>query len=143
LAAGVPRSFDSANDLRIASGQANPAPANGLPQGTVTGMEREGAVLRPPQAVLDPASRPGAPVAPATPVSGGRGGSYEQLQTQLAARGVTWQRLECTGENEDWKFSCSVPNRQNPNLRRTYEAHAREALAAIQAVLDQMDKDKN
>jgi hypothetical protein len=42
-----------------------------------------------------------------------------------------------TGE---WQFSCSIPNRQNPNVNRQYRATAATELAAIQAVLDQIDK---
>jgi hypothetical protein len=54
---------------------------------------------------------------------------------------VLWQRLEMTGDNAGWKYSCSLPNRQNPKLRRTYEAKAGDPVAAIRAVLDQLDKE--
>lgn len=77
------------------------------------------------------------------PFNGPRNSSYEQAQAQLAARGVIWQRLESAGDTGEWKFSCSIPSRQNPNIRRTYEGRARDALGAIQAVLEQMDKDQN
>jgi hypothetical protein len=70
---------------------------------------------------------------------GGRVGSYEQAQQLLRARGVTWQRLETSGEDGEWHFWCSIPNPQNPSVHRAYEARARGELAAIQAVLDQID----
>ncbi len=68
--------------------------------------------------------------------------TYEQAQERLAARGVAWQRLETGGEQGEWKFSCSIPNRQNPNVSRTYEARACDFLTAIRAVLDQIDKEQ-
>jgi hypothetical protein len=67
--------------------------------------------------------------------------SYEQAQAQLAAHGVTWQRLETTGDNS-WKFSCSVPNPQNKFISRTYEGQARDYLSAMRAVLDQIAKER-
>jgi hypothetical protein len=89
-------------------------------------------------------------VPPAGPVAtpgfaltgGGRATTYEQAQALLAARGVKVQRLESTGENGEWKFICSVPNRQNPQISRTYEARATDPIAAVRAVLDQLDKDQ-
>jgi hypothetical protein len=65
--------------------------------------------------------------------------SYEQGQQLLRARGVTWQRLETSGEDGEWHFWCSIPNPQNPGVHRTYEARARGELPAMQAVLDQID----
>jgi hypothetical protein len=59
----------------------------------------------------------------------------------LAARGIIWQRLE-TGANGEWKFTCSVPNRQNPRVRRTYEARGTDPVTAVRAALDQIDKDQ-
>jgi hypothetical protein len=67
--------------------------------------------------------------------------SYEQARAQLQARNVAWFRLE-TGEPSGYKFSCSIPNRQNRNLSRTFEAQAQTELAAIQAVLEQIDKEQ-
>ena len=66
--------------------------------------------------------------------------TYEQAQAILAARGVSWQRLE--GDQGKWKFSCSIPNPQNRNISRTYEARDADHLAAIQAVLDQISKER-
>jgi hypothetical protein len=81
-----------------------------------------------------------APVASSTSAPGGEY-SYEQLQTLLAARGVAMQKLETVGDRGEWKFSCAIPNRQMPNLRRNYEAQAigPYGLAAMRAVLDRID----
>lgn len=67
--------------------------------------------------------------------------SYEQAQSYLASQGVTWQRLETWGDKGEWKFSCSIPNKQNQYISRNYEAKAPDYLAAIQAVVEQMQKD--
>jgi hypothetical protein len=78
---------------------------------------------------------------PVTPTNA-RPLTYEQAQALLSARGVTWQRLEAGTEPGEWHFSCSVPNRQNPHIRRVYEARAGHAIAAMQAVLEQMDREQ-
>jgi hypothetical protein len=72
---------------------------------------------------------------------GSKLGSFEQARSQLQVRNVTWWRLETT-EPGTFKFSCSVPNRQNRQLSRTHEAQASSELAAIQAVLDQIDRER-
>lgn len=89
---------------------------------------------RPPEPVFQPVSR-----ASASPVPASRS-TYEQIQAQLTARGVKWQRQETWGDT-GWKFSCSVPNKQNPFISRTYEAQAPTYLAAVQAVLEQIDRE--
>ena len=53
-----------------------------------------------------------------------------------------WQRLDTVGDNGGWKYSCSVPNRQNPTIRRTYEATAGDPVAAVRAVLDQLSQEQ-
>jgi hypothetical protein len=67
--------------------------------------------------------------------------TYEDALSQLRARGVAWQRLEQLPAGEGWRFSCSLPNAQNPRLQHRYEARAPEYLAAVQSVLDQIDKE--
>jgi hypothetical protein len=68
--------------------------------------------------------------------------TFEQAQALLRAHGVVWQRLETASATADWKFSCWVVNRQNPNLHQTYEAVAQEPLAALRAVLDKIDAEQ-
>jgi hypothetical protein len=65
---------------------------------------------------------------------------YDQLQGQLKARGVAWQRQETW--KDGFKFTCQIPNPANPHVHRTYEATAGDYLAAIQAVLEQMDRER-
>jgi hypothetical protein len=143
LASGIGRPILNNADMRIASTPT--AGADGW-----TGQDRStqgtgnGAVLRQPEVGVQPvAQQTPAPNSPATPPPRGSGiANYEQAQGQLAARGVIWQRLETSGDNGEWRFSCSLPNPNNPRLRRTYEGRARDFLSAIQAVLDQIDRDK-
>src|SRR5947199_151609 len=51
---------------------------------------------------------PGAPTPPppaaTAPAGALENATFEQLQAMLAARGVTWQRLEAEGEAGRWKF---------------------------------------
>jgi hypothetical protein len=102
-----------------------------------------GAQLRPPEPIAEPAPRQ-----ELTPVSSpgssrdNRITTYEQAQDLIKSHGVVWQRLEMVAETGEWKYSCSIPNRQNPTIRRTYEARASDSLSAIRAVLEQLDKDQ-
>jgi hypothetical protein len=141
LAGGTGQSLDGSHDpLRIADPQ-----AGGAWKGSQTGV-----VLNRPELAPDPVRPSNVVAPPAGPVAapgialtaGGRAITYEQAQALLAARGVKVQRLESTGENGEWKFTCSVPNRQNPQISRTYEARATDPIAAVRAVLDQLDKDQ-
>lgn len=121
--------------------------------GQTKGKAPEGAILGAPQPIKPvadarkdplPASGgivPVAAVPPSSPPAASpRIYSYDQAMSVLTARGVIWRRLENTSEG--WKFSCSVPNRTNPTINRTYEAQAGTDLAAIQAVIDQMDREQ-
>lgn len=82
------------------------------------------------------------PVAAVQPVAGGD--SYEQLQAQLDARGVTMRRLETVGDQGEWRFICAVPQPGSPNTRRTYEGRAvgGHGLTAIRVVLEQIDRER-
>jgi hypothetical protein len=139
--AGLQRPADG-GDLRIAS----PRPANDAwaVQPVAAPAPKTGAVLSPPQASVD--SPPQGTTSPPPPPAGVTGAaaiaSYDQAQAELKARGVLWQRLEVVGDTGAWKFTCSVPNRQTPRLRRTYEVTAKDYLSAIHAAIDQIDHDK-
>jgi hypothetical protein len=107
-----------------------------------------GAVLQNPEPVAGsvthsaPAATPMAPpTPPPMPVPSGPIMSYEQAQLVLQSHGVTWQRLETWGDKGQWKFSCSIPNKQNPAIARNFEARANAPIDAIKAVLDQFGKD--
>src|SRR5262249_8021581 len=68
--------------------------------------------------------------------------SLEQAQAALDRYSVRWQRLERT-QTGDWKFSCSVPDRQDPSKSRTYVAEAATQLGAYQAALERMNREMN
>ncbi len=62
--------------------------------------------------------------------------TFEEAQQFLAARGVKWQELKNTGENE-WVFACSISTKNSTSVR-TYEARDRYGLIAMQKVIDQI-----
>jgi hypothetical protein len=72
------------------------------------------------------------------------GGGADPALELLKARGVTWYRVEAAPDNSgDFQFSCSVPNPNNPNIRRMYEAYGHDQRSAMLAVLAQMDQEKH
>jgi hypothetical protein len=142
LAGGTGQSLDGSHDpLRIG----DPQPGGGAWKGSQTGV-----VLNRPEPAVDAAPRSNLPPLPGPPptipgyalTAGARTMTYEQGQALLSARGVKVQRLESTGENNEWRFTCAVPNRQNPQISRTYEARAADPVAAVRAMLDQLDKEQ-
>ena len=139
LASVNPRPLDGSHDLRIPD-SANPSTAAGgfVPSGTQLQQPVMGAPLTQGFA---PVSRQGQNVA-SPGASTAANLSYEEAQGRLAARGVTWQRLESWGDQGDWKFTCSIPNKQNPYISRTYEAEAHDPLSAVHGVLDQIEHDQ-
>ncbi|MBL8798106.1 MAG: hypothetical protein JNM56_29685 [Planctomycetia bacterium] len=135
VAAGPAKPLDPTRDLRIdnvtpmVQPVSRQVPYGRDPQGSA------GATLQ------QPVSATGAPgVAAPIPITN-RLSTYEQAQMLLQARQIKWQRLEMVGTGGEWKFSCSAPSRQNPASSRTYEARAATYLAAMQAVLDQMERE--
>lgn len=133
--AGV-RTLDPGRDLRIGSGTGAAPSGSAAPvalmQPQPVGGSSPGAAAPPP---------PTTP-APIIPASGQRMVSpFEDARAQLLARGVVWMRLDTSIESGESKFVCSIPNKQNPSLRRTYEAVAKDDLAAIRAVLEKIDKE--
>jgi hypothetical protein len=69
--------------------------------------------------------------------------TYEQLQQQLQARGVTWQQLKTSGGSGEWAFSCAIPDPRERGVERNYVGKAAGAygLAAIKAALAEIDAD--
>lgn len=125
--AALAPSLNTAEDLRIGS-KPDPPPAP-PPAPLFAGPAR-------------PVSRP-LPSPSGVVQAGGSGvTTYEQAQAILAARGVKWQRLETWGDSGEWKFTCSIPNRQNEFISRTYEGRADNYLAAVQAVLEQIQNER-
>lgn len=148
LAAGTPANFDRSQELRIGNAPAapSPGPLTSLPPpGPPTGPPppapavtlQQPAAPGPAPAWQDSAITPTAAVAAPPQAS-----NYEQLRQLLLARGVTYMRLETWGNQGGWKFTCSLLNPHDPGKMRTYEAEAQQDVAAMQAVLDQMDKER-
>jgi hypothetical protein len=150
LAGGAFQPLDPTRDLRIGDSKPNATPDNW--RGPTTAA---GATLNAPQPANDArssgqmVSQPKAtarseirPVSSLVQAAGSHGASTDALMALLQARGVTFQRLETSGDNLEWKYSCSVPNPANPNIRRTYEARGRDPRSAMAAVLKQMDQEQ-
>jgi hypothetical protein len=145
LASGRPSPFDRSRDLQINDG---PRPPQGSGWATPTGVSPSngsGVMLRPPEPVSNPSSLPGAITPPAPPpgpsfAPGSASTTLEQVQAQLQARGVLWQKPEAIAGG-DWKFTCAIRHPQHPNQQRTYQAQGRDLLEAMQAVLQRMDGD--
>jgi hypothetical protein len=136
LASGPARPLD--NGMRIGGDPqpiASPPTSTPSPAGMSAGW---GAVLQNPEPAAGSMAR-SAPAHPTPPPSSNS--SYEQAQDVLRLHGVTWQRLETWGDKGEWKFTCSVPNKQNPAIARNYEARANTPIDAIHAVLDKLDKE--
>jgi hypothetical protein len=139
LASVNPRPLDGSHDLRITDPVGTPgAGAQGIGP-SATQLQQP---VMTPTSGFAPVSRQGQlPVNPGgTPATSNL--TYEETQARLKARGVVWQRLETWGDQGDWKFTCSIPNRQNPYISRTYEADARDPLSALHSVLDQIEHDQ-
>ncbi len=138
------------NPTPVAPGTSTPGwPQTGSPPPSTSGLqspEAAGSAGR-----LTPVATPPGPTVPycltsgggASPGSAGGTDPYLQLQEMLRARGVTWQWLETVGNAGEWRFRCAIPNPQNRNLRRTYEARAvgDGGLAAIRAVIERIDRE--
>jgi hypothetical protein len=143
LAAGGFQPLDPTRDLRIGNGDSR------TPEGgTRVPVAGSTAVLNPPKSTTDRAptglltSDPKANSS-IQPVGAASGGSNDAVLELLKARGVTWYRVEASPENtSEFKFSCSVPNPNNPNVRRMYEAHGPDQRSAMLAVLKQMDEER-
>jgi hypothetical protein len=144
-----PAALTSAGELRLSDVPPGPAGGARAVLNAPRPLENDGKLTAAP----GPGATP-APPAPGVTLAGGpqpalAGGpvtletaNFEQLQAMLAARNVTWQRLEVSGEGGEWKFSCAIPNRQNPSMRRNYEARAvgPYGLPAIRAAILEIDR---
>lgn len=63
---------------------------------------------------------------------------YQSLQKELVRKGVIFQRLEMTNAN-DWRFTCTVADQQNPSLRRNFDHRGKTDVEVMRAVLDEID----
>jgi hypothetical protein len=80
---------------------------------------------------------------PITP-AGGVGAAISTIDQALATlelHGVKGLRLEQERDTGQWRCTCSIPDRQNPSQKHTYDTLNADALSALRAVLDQIDRD--
>jgi hypothetical protein len=80
---------------------------------------------------------------PLTPTAN-RIDTYQSAQDALTARGVTWQRLETLGDQGEWRFMCSIPDRKSPNVLNKYEAQAvgEHGVAAMRLAIQKIDDEQ-
>jgi hypothetical protein len=143
LAGGAFQPLDPTRDLHIGNGDSKTAVGSNAtlnPPQPITDHTQPGQLTSGPRAGL-----PGDNRSPSSiqPVGAASGGSTDAVLELLKARGVTWYRVEPSPDNSgDFKFSCSVPNPSNPNIRRMYEAQGQDQRTAMLAVLAQMDQER-
>ncbi len=145
LAANTPRPLDSSHDLRIGGPRGSSGSDAWAGQPPTSPGQAGGAVLQRPEMNVEPASRVEAvaPVSPASlPNTSSAPATIEQAQAQLKARGIVYQQSTFINETGQWEFRCALPSRQNPRTRRSYIGTGPDALSAMRAVLEQIDKDQ-
>jgi hypothetical protein len=59
----------------------------------------------------------------------------------LDQRGMKGFRLEMLRETGQWRCSCSIPTRQNPTIKQTYDTTAADPQAALRAVVEQVERE--
>jgi hypothetical protein len=139
-------SLDPNRSLQIGLGPPQPVPASETGGGEWKGpsSRSEGAAFKPDRPEPPPpTARSAGPFATTSFGSvSSRVATFEQAQAQLTSRRVTGQRLEMWGDEGEWKFSCRIPRPENPNIARTYEARAPDPIAAMRAVIEQIDRER-
>jgi hypothetical protein len=138
-----PAAMDPAHDLRIADTPRASAPDYRAAQGA--GGWSGSALQKPEPVNSNPTdgTRPSpvpmirSPAAAATSAPPGPAATYEQARAQLEARSVSWSKLE--QDQDQWQFTCSVPNSQNPSVSKTYVGKASTPLDAMRVVLKEID----
>jgi hypothetical protein len=152
LAAGAPRPLDNGQDLRIGSpigsagndGWARQGSGSSNQDSEIRRMaDSSGVLLQPPQLIAEPP--PKRDLVPVSNPGALRGSSatvttFEQAEKELKARGALLQRLQVVAQSGEWTCRCSMPNPQNPRIQRTYEATRSDPVAAMRAVLEELDK---
>ncbi len=137
LASTTGRPLDGSSELRIGAMPTTASPANWQGQGTPVATQ-----VHQPVAAFEAASQPPILARGVAPVSSVRVISIDQALSRLAGYGVKGMRLETWGDNGEWKFSCSIPNRQNQYISRNYESRAGDSLSALRSVIEQIEKEQ-
>lgn len=136
IAAGAVPKLDKERDLRI-PGDKDPTDSwrdntSGVSLGT-PGPARAGGSLPPVPTVggFTPAGGP----------TGGAITSVDQGLHALERYGVKGFRLEQQRETGQWRCTCSIPNKDKPTFKQTYDTTAADPLSALRAVVDQVERD--
>jgi hypothetical protein len=138
LAAGGHPSLDATHDLRIANGQPPRDAWRGQASDAGIALNKpEPAPEAAPPVRTDSGPGPGVVL-----TSGSSIFSFDQAWAALRARGMTWSVLESNDSANEWKFACWIPNRQNPDIHRSYEASGPDPLGVLRAVLAKIDQDR-
>jgi hypothetical protein len=141
LASGGHPSLDATHDLRIASNDTPPRDAwRGQAGDPAIVLNRPEAMPTTPDAAAPNNTRP----ANGIMLTGASAGivSFDQAWGALRARGMTWSVLESGDNANEWKFACWIPNRQNPDIHRSYEAGGNDPLGVLRMVLAKIDQDR-
>jgi hypothetical protein len=141
LAGGGHPSLDATHDLRIGSADTQPPRDAWRGQSSDTGI-----VVSAPQPTTAPEASVRNDARPPNgfTLTGGSSAvmSFDQAWAALRTRGMTWSCLESGDNPSDWRFACWIPNRQNPDIHRTYEAAGADPLMVLRAVLAKIDQDQ-
>ncbi len=145
LATGSYPPLSRGQDLRIgtppAAGGNRVLPRSQTPNGVLAVVTADPDYGKPRDPVPGVTALDDAGQRPATvPVSSGVGGLEQALAT-VNGFNPKWHKLENSGAGI-WRFSCSIPDRQEPTKSRTYEAEGTTGLAAVQNVLDHINRDR-
>jgi hypothetical protein len=137
-AATVPR-------LDPGSGQRNgPPPEARLGAAPTDGADRSpAATLNRPQPVGGPAPVPVPrlqPISSSTTGGVADGTQWGALVKQLQDRGMKAFRLELERDTGLWRCTCSIPDRDKPSLKQTYDTRAADPAAALRAVLEEVER---
>lgn len=65
---------------------------------------------------------------------------FRALMQQLSTRGLAWQRLDYSPQTGDWKFYCAVKDPLQNGATRNFETTAKTDVAALKAVLEEINK---
>jgi hypothetical protein len=141
LAGGGHPSLDATHDLRIGAADTQPPRDAWRGQSSDTGVVVSGPQPNPTQESVvrnDPRPQNGYVLTSGASAMF----TFDQAWAALRARGMTWSCLESGDNPSDWRFACWIPNRQNPDIHRTYEAAGADPLGVLRAVLAKIDQDQ-
>lgn len=64
-----------------------------------------------------------------------------QMIRSLEQRGMKGFRLDLQIATGQWRCTCAIPKRSNPNEKQGYDTMAKDPESAVRAVLDQVERD--